>query len=122
MSGKQFSLDSRLDLFHGIETSHEARSTSAPTTAHPPLLEDFNEYDEGNRFLILYWIEIVEDEYGLCLWWIVANGDEKSDSDQLVVPQRHIRSKSLTDHQVPLIIENQPCIKCTKCGHELDRH
>lgn len=30
MSGKQFSLDSRLDLFHGIEETKEKESTSLP--------------------------------------------------------------------------------------------
>lgn len=48
MSGKQFSLDSRLDLFHGIETNPEEKCASAPSAAHPPLLEDYHEYDESN--------------------------------------------------------------------------
>lgn len=41
MSGKQFSLDSRLDLFHGIETPTEDKAVS-----NLPVLEDTNEIDE----------------------------------------------------------------------------
>lgn len=51
MSGKQFSLDSRLDLFHGIEETCENRTTSEPTTA-TPLVEDSNENEESGRKLI----------------------------------------------------------------------
>lgn len=52
MSGKQFSLDSRLDLFHGIETNPEAKCTSAPAATHRPLLEAYHEYDESNYFIL----------------------------------------------------------------------
>lgn len=41
MSGKQFSLDSRLDLFHGIEAE-----TPSPSDGLPPL-EDFNESEDN---------------------------------------------------------------------------
>lgn len=51
MSGKQFSLDSHLDLFHGIEESAENRTSSEPPTS-TPLLEDENEEDCCNDFLL----------------------------------------------------------------------
>lgn len=41
MSGKQFSLDSRLDLFHGIESPIEQEPAEA--TANLPVLEDTEE-------------------------------------------------------------------------------
>ena len=40
MSGKQFSLDSRLDLFHGIETGATSPGEGLP------ILEDRNESDD----------------------------------------------------------------------------
>lgn len=46
MSGKQFSLDSHLDLFHGIDVNTISRPTSLPPNAPAPLLEDSHENDE----------------------------------------------------------------------------
>lgn len=45
MSGKQFSLDSRLDLFHGIETSSSNKSNKT-NTSNLPALEDTTEYED----------------------------------------------------------------------------
>lgn len=45
MSGKQFSLDSRLDLFHGIETSLRNRNSSIPM-GNLPAVEDTTEYED----------------------------------------------------------------------------
>lgn len=46
MSGKQFSLDSHLDLVQGMETEMSNRPISEPT-AVPALLEDSNEYEQS---------------------------------------------------------------------------
>lgn len=43
MTGKQFSLDSHLDLVQGMETGATNRPISEPTNA---LIEDTNENDE----------------------------------------------------------------------------
>lgn len=43
MSGKQFSLDSRLDLFHGIESENP----SGEERHNLPPLEDYNEMEEN---------------------------------------------------------------------------
>lgn len=45
MSGKQFSLDSRLDLFHGIEPSQSNRNSSG-IMSNLPAVEDTTEYED----------------------------------------------------------------------------
>lgn len=45
MSGRQFSLDSRLDLFHGIE-GPVANKSNASMAGNLPALEDTNEYED----------------------------------------------------------------------------
>ncbi|KAB0805609.1 hypothetical protein PPYR_02579 [Photinus pyralis] len=95
MSGKQFSLDSRLDLFHGIEGNKEISTASDLTTT--PLLEDSQE-NEGNY-----------DDHEC---------STKTDNDFLIPPlNRHGRSRSV-DHQGAMLI-TEPAIhkKCEKCGH-----
>ncbi|XP_044745410.1 histidine decarboxylase [Coccinella septempunctata] len=96
MSGKQFSLDSRLDLFHGLEP---------PTNRHSivddaPLLED-EENTSGHSD---------------------SSGGKLSPSNLLEVPsQRRHRSKSV-DHQYTCG-GNSSSAKakiCTKCGHDLE--
>lgn len=47
MSGKQFSLDSHLDLVQGIVNHATHRPSSEPTSG-PPLLEDKNETNEDS--------------------------------------------------------------------------
>ncbi|CAH1169928.1 unnamed protein product [Phaedon cochleariae] len=97
MSGKQFSLDSRLDLFHGIET------TRSLTSDNLPLLED--ETEENNSICS----EI--NEYGYV---------QSPSSDSLEVPfPGQSRSKSV-DHQiVPHGIIDIKQI-CAKCGHDIN--
>uniref|UniRef100_A0A1Y1M9N2 Uncharacterized protein n=3 Tax=Photinus pyralis TaxID=7054 RepID=A0A1Y1M9N2_PHOPY len=95
MSGKQFSLDSRLDLFHGIEGNKEISTASELTTT--PLMEDSQE-NEGNY-----------DDHEC---------STKTDNDFLIPPlNRHGRSRSV-DHQGAMLI-TEPAIhkKCEKCGH-----
>lgn len=46
MSGKQFSLDSHLDLVQGMESGITGRPTSEPAAA-PVLLEDSSEYEQN---------------------------------------------------------------------------
>ncbi|XP_060519156.1 histidine decarboxylase [Cylas formicarius] len=102
MSGKQFSLDSRLDLFHGIETTP---TSSAKTPDNKmPLLEDSIELDDPTSSPPEY-----DSEY------------QSSTDDCLNIPQsRHTRSKSV-DHQTNLTINN--CLDvnniCNKCGHKV---
>ncbi|KAJ8932118.1 hypothetical protein NQ314_014899, partial [Rhamnusium bicolor] len=107
MSGKQFSLDSRLDLFHGIEPSSASRS-NADTSSNLPVLEDSNETEDKSS-------SPSEDNLDLqCL-----------DEDFLELPQsRQSRSKSV-DHEVnPTTIKNCTEIKpiCSKCGHRVNGH
>lgn len=45
MSGKQYSLDSRLDLFHGIETSPSNRNSTI-LMRNLPAVEDTTEYED----------------------------------------------------------------------------
>ena len=47
MSGKQFSLDSRLDLFLGMETNFGDRPNSEPGTTLP-MVEDSNESEDND--------------------------------------------------------------------------
>lgn len=53
MSGKQFSLDSRLDLFHGIESYTTLNYMGSST--NPTVLEDSNEFDENCGNLTTGW-------------------------------------------------------------------
>lgn len=48
MSGKQFSLDSHLDLFHGMESNRLNRPASDPSEVLP-LVEDSNENEENGH-------------------------------------------------------------------------
>lgn len=72
MSGKQFSLDSHLDLVQGMEMELTNRPTSEPTAASV-LLEETNEHDlnkSGNKVLfckyILYTIKDLKDHLTFC--------------------------------------------------------
>ncbi|XP_019865995.2 histidine decarboxylase isoform X2 [Aethina tumida] len=99
MSGKQFSLDSRLDLFHGIESPIEQEPGEA--TANLPVLEDTEEKSSSPS-------DVNEEP------------DYLTD-DFLQIPfPRQTRSKSM-DNQIPLSIKG--CLDskkmCTKCGHEI---
>ncbi|KAK9892028.1 hypothetical protein WA026_018215 [Henosepilachna vigintioctopunctata] len=101
MSGKQFSLDSHLDLFHGIEAPSN-RHSMVDTT---PLIED----EESNSGL--------SDSSG---GKPSPNGNG-SQSFLDVPQQRRTRSKSV-DHHYTSPIENSSVAKsqiCTKCGHDL---
>ncbi|XP_030764776.1 histidine decarboxylase [Sitophilus oryzae] len=98
MSGKQFSLDSRLDLFHGIETS--------PTLKTPlenlPVLEDSSETEDKSNS--------TSDN---------DSSPNATNKDNLAIPsKRHSRSKSV-DHQTDISINNCMQVKdvCHKCGH-----
>ncbi|XP_044265620.1 histidine decarboxylase isoform X2 [Tribolium madens] len=96
MSGKQFSLDSRLDLFHGIEAGTPSSSEGLPP------LEDYNESeDNGSTF---------SGEF---------DPNEPSD-DFLQVPNipKQKRSKSV-DHQVPISMQSDGYTTCKKCGHQI---
>ncbi|XP_074032480.1 histidine decarboxylase isoform X2 [Leptinotarsa decemlineata] len=97
MSGKQFSLDSRLDLFHGIEPSR------SETFDNLPLLEDSNEIEESN---------CGSTEFPYL---------QSPLSDSLdIMETGQSRSKSV-DHQIVpsscLEINKQVCIKC---GHHVN--
>ncbi|CAH0551610.1 unnamed protein product [Brassicogethes aeneus] len=97
MSGKQFSLDSRLDLFHGIESPTESRDEAS----NLPVLEDTEEKSSSSS-------EFNDDNDYLT-------------EDFLQVPfPRQVRSKSV-DHPLPLSISGCLDTKkmCTKCGHEI---
>ncbi|KAK4885855.1 hypothetical protein RN001_002126 [Aquatica leii] len=96
MSGKQFSLDSRLDLFHGIEEKQESRTISEPTTL--PLLEDSNENDENSKH-----DNCTFQQNHLCVSLFSA---------------RHGRSRSV-DHQTIAVMEDKSANTCEKCGHTL---
>jgi hypothetical protein len=96
MSGKQFSLDSRLDLFHGIETG-----TPSPSEGLPPL-EDRNESEDNGSN---------------------NSPNEFSPNDEfLQVPSvpKQKRSKSV-DHQVPISMQKEEYEACKKCGHQVVR-
>ncbi|CAG9857129.1 unnamed protein product [Phyllotreta striolata] len=88
MSGKQFSLDSRLDLFHGIEQTGRSE---------PPLVEDSNEADDT---------VFLEGDFE-CL--------QSPLSEPTDLPYHaQNRSKSV-DHQAVNFIEMKQI--CGKCGH-----
>ncbi|XP_017783100.1 PREDICTED: histidine decarboxylase [Nicrophorus vespilloides] len=95
MSGKQFSLDSHLDMYQGIEPDSSKRPNSEPENLKcKPLLEDND-----------------EDEYS-------SSEGESPNNGFLNVPIRvgkHRRSKSV-DHQAPIAAIQE---KCAKCGHDL---
>ncbi|XP_022915518.2 histidine decarboxylase [Onthophagus taurus] len=94
MSGKQFSLDSHLDLFHGIAANTESRPNSVPISG-PPLVEVSNEYEE-----------------------VLSN--ENDENLLKVPPQRQHRSKSV-DHQQPVMVQAPIGTQiCAKCGHGLN--
>ncbi|CAH1109558.1 unnamed protein product [Psylliodes chrysocephalus] len=92
MSGKQFSLDSRLDLFHGIESTSRSE-----VFEKLPLLEDSNETDDNS---------FVESDFE-CL-----QSPSSEPLDLLYHSQN--RSKSV-DHQAINFIEMKKI--CNKCGH-----
>ncbi|XP_018570725.1 histidine decarboxylase [Anoplophora glabripennis] len=106
MSGKQFSLDSRLDLFHGIEPVSVIR-TGNDKSHNLPVLEDSNENEDKSS-------SPSEN-----------NQDFHSPSEDILdTPQRHTRSKSM-DHEInSTTIKN--CIEvkpiCSKCGHSVNGH
>ncbi|XP_076267107.1 histidine decarboxylase [Rhynchophorus ferrugineus] len=98
MSGKQFSLDSRLDLFHGIETSPTKKYHFE--SRNLPVLEDsFEAEDKSNS---------------------PSDNDASSTKELLSVPSsRHSRSKSV-DHHSDISLDNSAEVKekvCHKCGH-----
>ncbi|KAF5283291.1 hypothetical protein FQA39_LY17355 [Lamprigera yunnana] len=92
MSGKQYSLDSRLDLFQCIKDSVETRSVSGPTA--DLLLEGSNENGDNNS-------------------------NNKNKIDDLTVPSiRHFRSKSMDHSRRPMgYIDSVKT--CKKCGHHV---
>ncbi|RZB39013.1 histidine decarboxylase, partial [Asbolus verrucosus] len=96
MSGKQFSLDSRLDLFHGIEAR-----TPSPSEGLPPV-EDHNE-SEDNGILVL-------GEF--------SELSSKEDLLQVPIIHKQTRSKSV-DHQVPISMQSERYKTCMKCGHQI---
>lgn len=51
MSGKQYSLDSRMDLVHGIVSNVSPRPTSDPSNngTLPLTVEDFSEIEESDN-------------------------------------------------------------------------
>jgi len=116
MSGKQFSLDSRLDLFHGIETTPESNNL--------PVVEDSGEFEEkdtpsGSFFIIFFLFSSII--------WIISDHDTseshsplRDNFDQPV--GRHNRSKSV-DHQMNLTINDLKVEKeiCRKCGHKVEK-
>ncbi|XP_072378255.1 histidine decarboxylase [Diabrotica undecimpunctata] len=92
MSGKQFSLDSRLDLFHGIESTSRSE-----TSEKLPLLEDTNETEDTS---------CAESDFE-CL--------QSPVSEPLDLPYHsQNRSKSVDQQAVNFIEMKQVC---TKCGH-----
>ncbi|KAF5297551.1 hypothetical protein FQR65_LT09982 [Abscondita terminalis] len=95
MSGKQLSLDSRLDLFHGVEKTQDKRTISGPTSV--PLLEDSNESEDSKN-----------DNNTSKQDWLSVND----------VPVRHSRSKSV-DHHTSARMQDESTKMCKKCGHNL---
>ncbi|ERL92483.1 histidine decarboxylase [Dendroctonus ponderosae] len=104
MSGKQFSLDSRLDLFHGIDISPTLKAEHCSL----PVVEDSLEPEEKSS-------SISDND--------VTSGSQSSLKDNLDVPPvRHHRSKSV-DHQTNLTIDDLAVRKeiCNRCGHKVDK-
>lgn len=94
MSGKQLSLDSRIDMFLGLNQMKNLRATSEPPTK--PIIE-------GNEN--------------------VSNGKNEDDlkTDRLDVPNittTRPRSKSMDNNERNLCVTDNNKTVCFKCGHE----
>ncbi|KAJ8955689.1 hypothetical protein NQ318_008560, partial [Aromia moschata] len=103
MSGKQFSLDSRLDLFHGIEQSSAARSIAEPSN-NLPVLEDEIEERSSSPSEINFEVRS-------------PDGDSFAETSYT----RQSRSKSVDNEGDPLTIKDSVEMKpiCSKCGHRI---
>lgn len=121
MSGKQFSLDSRLDLFHGIDIS----PTQKPENCSLPVVEDSIEPEEKSSSISgkAFAKSLNSSFMGFVAENDVTSGSQSPLKDNLDVPPvRHHRSKSV-DHQTNLTIDDLAVKKeiCHRCGHKVGK-
>ncbi|KAJ8924142.1 hypothetical protein NQ315_006926 [Exocentrus adspersus] len=128
MSGKQFSLDSRLDLFHGIEPVFD--KSDDRKLGNLPVVEDSNENEDkssspsGKELFGLQnqskWSKIVYlYSRGCFLLLLPYNFLENNFDAYAETLEPRIRSKSVDHDMEPLTIKNCLEVKtvCSKCGH-----